>query len=242
MRRICPKCGSDIPAGEPSCPTCRELEELNKQNRKKLTCTIYYSVLTISSFFAAFLLLESVSFFAEEMRSIPRLMYIPEMAFSYLLIPMAFMLFVIMIIIRERSQLMIILPATGITAAVIQALTNMRGFTRSFTARDGYYYGMVTMELMVLVLVIVYFVFMINMIRYDYTLGQSRWLIVAAFVLVFSRLVLKVSIAGDFNPISSGSDIMEYADGSKAYILFAAALLNVKKRYLNSKKTKSTSE
>lgn len=242
MRRICPKCGSEIPAGEPNCPACRELEELSRANQKKLSATIYYSVVTVSSFFAVLLLLESVSFFAEELHSIPKLMYVPEMVFSYLLIPITFMLFVIMIILRERSQLMIILPATGITAAVIQALTNMRGFTRSFTARDGYYYGMVVMELVVLALVIVYFVFMINMIRYDHTLGQSRWLIVAAFVLVFSRLVLKVSIESDFNAVSSGSDIMEYADGSKAYMLFAAALLNVKKRYLNSKQIKSTSD
>ena len=56
-------------------------------------------------------------------------------------------------------------------------------------------------------------------------------LIVGAFVVVFSRIILKITLFDD--PVIS-RDIFDYSDGSKVYMLFAAALLNVKKRYRNS--------
>ena len=232
MRRICPKCGSEIPQGELNCPTCKELEELDKSNGRKLSSAIYHGVVVVSCVFAALLIASGITDFSFELREKKNLFYLPQNALSFILIPLAFALFTVLIILFERSKYLMILPITGMAAEGVQLITEAHDNIRKFYPKDGYFYGTVAMDIFSAALVVLFFVFMIRLIRRGYTINQSRWLIVAAFVPVFARIVLMICLFEDYEPKGS---FISYADQSRMYMLFAAALINVKKRYINSK-------
>jgi len=232
MRRICPTCGSEIPQGELSCPTCKELEELDKSNGRKLSSAIYHGVVVGSCVFAALLIASGITDFSFELHETRNMIYMSQYFLSYIIIPLPFALFTVLIILFERSKYLMILPITGMAAEGVQLLTVTRDNIRKFYPKDGYFYGTVAMDIFSAALVVLFFVFMIRFIRRGYTINQSRWLIVAAFVPVFARIVLMICLFEDYEPKGG---FASYADQSRIYMLFAAALINVKKRYINSK-------
>ena len=69
MRRICPKCGSEIPEGELSCPVCREIDELDKKNRRKMGMAVYAAVVAAAAVFAALLLTSGIRDFSVELEN-----------------------------------------------------------------------------------------------------------------------------------------------------------------------------
>lgn len=233
MRRICSKCGSEIPEGSAECPTCQEIAELDRSNTVKLSNAIYTGVVIISAVFALLLISEGISSFLYELQNERSLVYFPDNVITHLLIPLAYAFFTVMIILRDRSPYLIILPITGIAAETVQLLTNLHDNTVSFVTRGSDYYITTVMDFFSAALVVVFLAFMIKMIREDYTISRSRWMIAASFTLVFARVVMKLCFIEEYQV--SGS-LLSYADQTKMYLLFAASLLNVKKRKLNSQK------
>ena len=85
------------------------------------------------------------------------------------------------------------------------------------------------MDIFSALLVIAFFVMVIRMILNDFTISQSRMLVVFGFILVASRTLLKINMAEE-------PEILRFVSNTKAYIMLSAILLNVRKRYSNSKK------
>ena len=91
-----------------------------------------------------------------------------------------------------------------------------------------YYYGVIAMDIFSAMLVVIFFAVMIRMILNDFTISRSRMLVAYGFVLVASRVILKLYMADD-------TEILRFVSNTKSYILLSALLLNVKKRYINSR-------
>ena len=233
MRRICSKCGSEIPEGSADCPTCQEIAELDRSNARKLSSAIYTGVVIVSAVFAILLISEGIKSFIYELQNERNMIYFPENVIVHVLIPLAYAFFTVMIILRDRSPYLIILPITGIAAETVQLLTNLHDNTISFVTRDSDYYITTVMDFFSAALVVLFLAFMIKMIKEDYNISQSRWMIAASFTLVFAGVVMKLCFIEEY--AVSGS-LLSYADQTKMYLLFAASLLNVKKRKLNSQK------
>ena len=232
--QICPKCGSRIPDDAEKCSACEELDIINKLDRdnyKKISRMIYCSVVAFSIFFAVVFITEEIRECMYELRNYPKGVNIPEMLISHILLPLAFGFFLVMIIVSERSKLMQVLPITGLSAEAVKLVSDLYGYYSRSSEKSSYIFGLMVTSLFSAVFAAVFLCFLLRMIRRDFNISQSRMLIVGAFVVVFSRIILKITLFDD--PVIS-RDIFDYSDGSKVYMLFAAALLNVKKRYRNS--------
>ena len=233
MRRICPKCGSTIPEGSIDCPACKEAEKNDRSSDKKLSDAIYMSVVITSSVFAVILLLSSINDLICEPKIRHSIIYIPDCVFSDLLIPIAFMAFTVMIILRRQTKYLVILPIVGIVAEVVQLLTKTHDNHIFIVDRDIYFYGIIVMDFVFSALVLIFLYIMIRMIREDFSITMSRWMIVYAFVLVFAKIMLMICLIDDRELTGN---IATYAAQTRIYLLFAITMMNVSKRKLNSDK------
>jgi len=232
--RICPKCGSRIADDAEKCLACEGIDiisELDRDNNKKISRMIYCSVVAFSIFFAVAFITEEIREFIFAIQNRINIRYIPEMICVNILAPLAFGLFLAMIIVNERSKLLEVLPVTGLTVEAVKLVSDLYNYYNRSSEKSLYIFGLMATSAFSAVAAAVFLYFMLGMIRRGYTISQSRMLIAGAFAVVFSRILLKISLSDD--PIIS-RDIFNYSDGSKVYMLFAAALLNVKKRYRNS--------
>lgn len=197
---------------------------------------VYAAVVAAAAVFAALLLTSGIRDFSVELENARHPIYIPDFIFRYLLLPTAFAVFTVLIVLFDRSPYLGILPVTGMAAEGVQFLAHTRDNIYAFPQKDGYFFGTVALDFFSAVLVVLLLIFMFRLTRRDYTINQSRWLIVAAFVPVFARVLLNVCLMDLMEDYKFAGGVSEWADQTKMYLLFGAALVNVKKRSLLSKK------
>ena len=226
--RTCKKCGKKIPDSITVCPACRRLYSLHAEKERQISSFIYFSVLTVSVIYAFFFLASGLCELFASLTDSYYLIDLLPLPFVYLFTPLALAVFIITIIINDASRLLIILPAAGIAAEIAQFFLKHKVFLDM--AFEKYMQAILLMELFSAILVIIFFSVMIRFTVKGCTISQSRILIASAFVLVFARIVLKYSLSdeADFDVL------IGYTSNIKLYIMIAAALLNVKKRYVNS--------
>ena len=99
--------------------------------------------------------------------------------------------------------------------------------------RDIYFYGIIVMDFAFSALVLIFLYIMIRMIREDFSITMSRWMLVYAFVLVFAKIMLMICLIDDRELTGN---IATYAAQTRIYLLFAITMMNVSKRKLNSDK------
>ena len=145
----------------------------------------------------------------------------------YGLLPTAFMCFNLLIVFRERSKLLIIFPICGIASELAQLAQECGNYDLVIQEKMSYVYAIIGMDILSALLIIAFFAVMIKNILHGYSISQGRWLIVAGFVFVFARILIKMSLYDD-EPIPHFNEL-------KGYLFFSATLLNAKKRLITSK-------
>jgi hypothetical protein len=226
--RNCQKCGKTLPGIRTVCPECGERSPLPENKEKSISRIIYLAVLTVSVIYAFFFLASGLCELFASLTDSYYLIDLLPLPFVYLFTPLALAVFIITVIINDESRLLITLPAAGIAAEIAQFFLKHKVFLDM--AFEKYMQAILLMELFSAILVIVFFSVMIRFTVKGFTISQSRILIAAAFVLVFARVVLKYSMSDE----ADFDELIGYTSNIKFYIMTAAALLNVKKRYINS--------
>ena len=226
--RTCKKCGNRLPDNTMTCSACGEPFSLSGGSEKTLSRFLYIIVLTVSSVYAFFFLASGLCELFSRFSESYYLTDLLPLPFVYLFLPLALAVFIIIIITTEQSKLLIIFPIAGIAAEIVYFILKHREYIDM--AFEEYMLAILVMELFSSVLVIVFFIVMIRFILKGCSISQIRILIAAAFVLVFARAVLKYSLSDETDP----DELIGYTSNIKFYIMAAAALLNVKRRYVNS--------
>ena len=241
--RSCDRCGSKLDEDSGRCPICDSMSESEREKYKLSSKIFYVFVLAVTIFHAFYYIIscskEIINIFTlgEDYR--PPSIFIEfihnkltlniiTVIFMYGILPFAFMLFNIIIIARNRSVFLIIFPICGIASEIAQLAQQCDNYDLVVREKMSYLYALIGIDILSAVLIIAFFVIMARFILRGYSISQSRWLIVAGFVFVFARVILKVSFYDEGGLIPRFNEM-------KGYLLFSAALLNVKKRLITSK-------
>lgn len=241
--RCCDKCGTKIHDNSALCPICKNMSDLERKRYRISSIIIFILVFIISSVHAVFYNIHGV----EEFIRLKTLgsAYKPPMDFinasrnelplnyitvfvMYCILPFAFLLFTIMICIKKHDRLLIIFPVAGIAVEVAQLAQQIHNYYQVIKEKKTYLYAVIGMDIFSALLITVFFIAMIRLILRGYSISQSRWLIAVGFTFVFARVLIKLYFYDDEELIPNFSEI-------KGYLLFSAALLNVKKRYILSR-------
>ena len=239
----CDRCGSKLDEYSGRCPICDSMSESEREYYKLSSKIIFLSVLAVTIFHAVYYIIdcskEIINLFTlgEEYRP-PSLLIefihndltlnIVTVIAMYSILPIAFMLFNIIIIARDRSVFLTVFPICGIAAEIAQLAQQCDNYNLIVREKMSYLYAFIGTDILSAVLIIAFFVIMIRFILRGYSISQSRWLIVAGFVFVFARVIIKISFYDEGELIPRFNEL-------KGYLLFSATLLNVKKRLITSK-------
>lgn len=241
--RSCDRCGSKLDEDSGHCPICDSMSETERKNYKLSSKIIFLSVLAVTMFHAVYYIIDcskeifSIFTLGENYRP-PSIfiefihnnltLNIVTVIVMYGMLPLAFMLFNIIIIARDRSVFLTVFPICGIAAEIAQLAQQCDNYDLIVREKMSYLYAVIGMDIFSALLIIAFFVIMTRFILFDYSISQSRWLIVAGFVFVFARVILKMSFYDEGEFIPRFNEL-------KGYLLFSATLLNVKKRLITSK-------
>ena len=238
--RVCPKCGSRIDDNAEKCPVCEEISELNRLSYKRNSYILYYTILILTSLYAAICSVNGILKFSE-LKS--QILYMDHSILGMVrnnlavtaiysilldLLPLMFVLFIAVLAVKGRSELLLLFPVAGIAEEIVQVVKEYANYSYIIREKVTYYYGVIAMDIFSAMLVVIFFAVMIRMILNDFTISRSRMLVAYGFVLVASRVILKLYMADD-------TEILRFVSNTKSYILLSALLLNAKKRYINSR-------
>ena len=239
--RACPKCGSRIDDNAEKCPFCEEMSESDRRSYKHSSKSLYYVLLVLTFIYAVICAvngLKNILDIRSNIRSFDD-SYFGMVENSHTstviytvsagLLPLIFIAFIAILVVNERSPLLILFPAAGILVELAQIVKEFRNYSYIIRSYMSYLYGIIAMDIFSAMLVIVFFVLMIRMILKDFTISQSRMLVVFGFILVASRVLLKINMSED-------PEILRFVSNTKSYIFLSALLMNVRRRYSNSKK------
>ncbi|MBR5684054.1 MAG: zinc ribbon domain-containing protein [Ruminococcus sp.] len=239
--RVCPKCGSRIDDNAEKCPVCESGSEEERRSYKRSSKTLYYVSIILTSLYAVICAVNGIANILGIRSNIRSLddSYFGMVGNDHVLtviytvsaglLPLIFILFIGVIMVSERSALLLVFPVAGILVEIAQIIKEYRNYLYIIREKQSYFYGIMAMDIFSALLVILFFAFMIRMILKDFTISQSRMLVVFAFILVASRVLLKINMSDE-------PEILRFVSNTKAYILFSAILMNVRKRYSNSRK------
>lgn len=239
--RVCPKCGNRIENNKEKCPVCESSSESVRRSYKHSSKTLYYVSIILTSLYAVICAVNglvnihdiksNINLFDDSYFGMVENNHILTVIYTVLagLLPLIFVFFIGVIMVSERSCLLILFPVAGILVEVAQIIKEYRNYLYVFREKQSYFYGIIAMDIFSALLVIAFFVMVIRMILNDFTISQSRMLVVFGFILVASRTLLKINMAEE-------PEILRFVSNTKAYIMLSAILLNVRKRYSNSKK------
>ena len=239
--RVCPKCGSRIDDNTKNCPVCEEINESERISYKHSSRSLYYVSLILTSIYAIICAVHGMANILDIRSNIHSLddSYFGMVENDHVLtaiysvaadlLPLIFIAFIVILVVNERSSLLILFPVAGILVEIAQILKEYSNYSYIIRSYMSYLYGIIAMDFFSAMLVIVFFVLMIRMILKDFTISESRMLIAFGFILVASRLLLKINMSGD-------PEILRFVSNTKSYIVLSALMLNVRKRYSNSKK------
>jgi predicted nucleic acid-binding Zn ribbon protein len=238
--RVCPKCGSRIDDNAAKCPVCEEISELDRRSYKRNSNILYYTALIITSVYAIVCAFKGMDNFTRLKSQILHMDHsilgmvrndrTVTAVYSVLvdLLPLMLIIFIVALTAKGRCDLLLPFPVAGIAAEIAQIVKGYPNYSYILREKVSFYYGIMAMDIFSALLVIIFFALMIRMILKDYTISQSRMLVAFGFVLVASRVILKLCMAGD-------AEILRFVSDTKSYLLLSAILLNVKKRFVNSK-------
>lgn len=242
--RCCEKCGSKIYDNSSLCPICQNMTAIERRKYSISSIIIFAFVFIMSTFHAGFYIYRG-------MKEFNRLIslgsdYKPPSDFinlahnelllnyitvfiMYCLLPFSFLLFTLLISLKRSHYLLLIFPVAGITAELAQLAQQYHNYMHVIKEKRSYLYGVIGMDLFSALLITAFFIAMILFILHGHSISQSRWLIVLGFVFVFGRLMMKLYFYDDEELVPNFNEL-------KGYLLFSATLLNVKKRYIISKR------
>ena len=239
--KVCPRCGSRISSDAVKCPVCEEISESDRKAYKRTSFYLYYISLIITVIYTAVYTVQSIinlsqlntrmsrseSSYLGMVKKSPAAIGFYSLSFD-LFLTAAFIVFVAVIIIKGRSKLLLMLPIAGITAEIAQLVKEGVNYAYIIRTKLSYLYGIVAMDFFVAFLVTLFFVFMMLIILKDLSLSACRLLVVFGFVLFISRVILKICMADD-------PEMLGFVSDTKPYIMLAALMIDVRKRYTFSR-------
>ncbi len=241
--RNCDRCGSRLPENSQRCPLCDSMTENEREVYRTSSKIIFASVFAITVLHALFYIFncsyeimriltvgESYrppSVFIEFTHN-KLFLNVTTVIIMYGLLPAAFMSYNLIILARDRSKFLIFFPICGIAAEAAQLAQQCSSYDLAIQEKMSYLYAIIAMDVLSALLITGFFAVMIRFILRGYSISQSRWLIVAGFVFVFARVLIKFTLYDDNGIAPNFSEL-------KGYLLFSATLLNVKKRLITSK-------
>lgn len=239
--RACPKCGSRIDDNAEKCPFCEEMSESDRRSYKHSSKSLYYVLLVLTFIYAVICAVNGIKNILDIRSNIRSFddSYFGMVENSHTstviytvsagLLPLIFILFIAILMVSERSPLLMIFPTAGILVELAQIVKEYKNYSYIIRSYMSYLYGIIAMDIFSALLVTVFFAVMIRMILKDFTISQSRMLVVFGFILVASRVLLKINMSED-------PEILRFVSNTKSYIFLSALLMNVRRRYSNSKK------
>lgn len=241
--RSCDRCGSKIHDNSALCPICRNMSDIERKRYRISSIIISIFVFIMSFVHAVFYTIHGM----EEFIKLKNLGsdYKPPSDFinlthnelplnyvtvfvMYCILPISFLIFTLLINLKKYQRLLIILPAAGIGAEIAQLAQQFNNYSFVIKGKRSYLYPIIGMDIFSALMITVFFIYMIRLILRGHSISQSRWLIVFGFVFVFARIMIKLYFYDD-------DELIPYFRETKGYLLFSAALLNVKKRYIISR-------
>lgn len=241
--RTCDRCGSKISEDSEGCPICDHMSATERENYKQASKFIFIAVFAITILHAAFYVVncskELMLIFrlGSEYKPPSILIHMTQNELSlnfttviimYCLLPAAFLFFNILILLRERSKLMVLFPICGIAAEAAQLAQQCGNYNFAIKEKMSYLYAIIGVDILSALLISGFFAVMVRFILRGYSISQSRWLIVAGFGFVFARVIMKFYFQND-------DELIPHFNEIKGYLLFSSTLLNVKKRLITSK-------
>ena len=239
--RVCPRCGSRIDDNSEKCPFCEEMSESDRRSYRHSSKYLYYVLLVLTSIYAVICAINglknildirsNIRSFDDSYFGMVENSHISTVIYTVSagLLPLIFIAFIAILVVNERSPLLILFPAAGILVELAQIVKEFKNYSYIIRSYMSYLYGIIAMDIFSALLVIVFFVLMIRMILKDFTISQIRMLVVFGFILVASRVLLKINMSED-------PEILRFVSNTKSYIILSALLMNVRRRYSNSKK------
>ena len=241
--RCCDRCGSKLSENSKRCPVCDSMSDSEREIYKLSSKIIFIFIFAVTVFHALIYILncskEIVNIFILGEKYRPPSVFVElthnnialnaaTVIIMYGLLPTAFMCFNLLIVARDRSKYLIIFPICGIAAELAQLAQECSNYDLIIQEKMSYLYAMIGMDILSALLIIAFFAVMIKNILRGYSISQGRWLIVAGFVFVFARILIKFSLYDD-------AELVPHFNELKGYLLFSAVLLNAKKRLITSK-------
>lgn len=239
----CDRCGNKLTDGSGKCPVCDNMSDPERENYKMSSKIIFIAVFALTILHAAFYVFncskELQLIFEQGAEYKPPSIFIhmtqneltlnfTTVIIMYCLLPASFLFFNILVLLRDRSKLMVIFPICGIAAEAAQLAQQCSNYNLAIKEKMSFLYAIIAVDVLSALLISTFFAFMIRFIFRGYSISQSRWLIVGGFGFVFARVIMKFYFNDDAELIPHFSEL-------KGYLLFSAALLNTKKRLITSK-------